>query len=212
MIRSCLYCFSLLMLVCCGEKSPQKRAGTIVPAAGKQVVTLLPLGDTDPSLISALKAGLENRLPVKTVLLDAQPLPALAWYRPRSRYIADSLLGYLARQHHGGGKILGITTQDISTRKEPHANWGVMGLGHCPGKACVISSFRAQRRALSREHLENRMIVLAMHELGHTWSLPHCTNVCIMRDAEGKMNLDNGNTYCTRCLDMLQKAGILPVF
>jgi archaemetzincin len=42
--------------------------------------------------------------------------------------------------------VLGITDKDISSTKGVHADWGVMGLGFCPGSACVISSFRVKNK------------------------------------------------------------------
>ncbi|MBN8676272.1 MAG: hypothetical protein J0L56_19225 [Chitinophagales bacterium] len=74
----------------------------------------------------------------------------------------------------------------------------------------MISSFRPIKKIRNREHFINRMVILAMHELGHTYSLPHCPNdPCIMKDARGKMNLDNGETYCNKCSAFLKQSGIL---
>ena len=85
-----------------------------------------------------------------------------------------------------------------------------MGLGYCPGEACVFSSYRVKATANGSRHFIKRMIVLAMHELGHTYSLPHCNSrICIMKDAEGRMNLDNGDTYCNSCAFYLKRKGIL---
>jgi predicted Zn-dependent protease len=62
----------------------------------------------------------------------------------------------------------------------------------------------------NRKHFLDRMVVLALHELGHTYSLTHCPdNSCLMKDAEGKMNLDDGQTYCQSCRSILLKKGIL---
>jgi len=83
-------------------------------------------------------------------------------------------------------------------------------LGQRPGTSCVISSFRASGSARNREHLINRMTVLAMHELGHTYALPHCeANPCIMRDAMGKMNLDDTDVFCKACEKWLLTTGVL---
>lgn len=62
-------------------------------------------------------------------------------------------------------------------------DFGVMGLGYRPGKACVASSFR-----LNKENLDEQFYKIAIHELGHTQGLSHCPEkMCFMRSAEGKI-------------------------
>ncbi|HEY6504943.1 MAG TPA: hypothetical protein VIZ28_13285 [Chitinophagaceae bacterium] len=177
----------------------------------KHTIGILPFNGVDLTLVKKIKSGLEQRLTTEVTILDQQKLPQSAYYRSRNRYIADSLLLYLSiANQERFDKIIGVTVADISTAKKPYINWGVMGLGYCPGEACVISSYRVKATANGSRHFINRMIVLAMHELGHTYSLPHCSSrICIMKDAEGRMNLDNGNTYCINCAFYLKRKGIL---
>jgi archaemetzincin len=55
-----------------------------------------------------------------------------------------------------------------------------------------------------------RLVTLALHELGHTYGLEHCPDfACLMKDAEGKMNLDDGDSYCNKCRDYLAGKSIL---
>ncbi len=78
-----------------------------------------------------------------------------------------------------------------------------MGLGYCPGNACVVSTFR-----LDKDNLSNQFYKVAIHELGHTQGLPHCTaKTCLMRDAEGKNNLDNEFDFCEKCKKLLKAKG-----
>ena len=72
-------------------------------------------------------------------------LPEAAWYKPRNRYRANILLENL-NSYSGYDKIIGITTKDISTTKNNIYDWGIMGLANCPGKSCVISTFRIKRQ------------------------------------------------------------------
>lgn len=199
-------CLALLAFVSCSDrkqgaplKAPPHRIG-IVPFEG-----------SDKTLVTALKQNLETKFNIAASILAERKLPAVAFYPARNRYIADSLLVFLKQEDSNRfEKIVGITVHDIATKKGAHANWGVMGFGYCPGKSCVISSFRVKPTRKDRTHFIKRMAVLAMHELGHTWSLPHCTsNVCIMKDAEGKMNLDDADDYCTMCRLRLKEQGVL---
>jgi archaemetzincin len=144
-------------------------------------------------------------------MLPPATIPYFAYYPPRKRYIADSLLIYLRFVNRNKNeKIMGITSKDISTRKIPFDNWGVLGLGSCPGEACVISSFRAGKNKVSAAVFEKRMIALALHELGHTYGLEHCAAPnCIMKDAKGKMALDDGDSYCEKCKNYLHVRNVL---
>ena len=201
--------FYIFLLLCSCASEPRDKVTGINKV--QHSIAILPFAGTDKKMIREIQSRLEERLHASVVLLGEKPLPATAFYKPRQRYVADSLLVFLKQFNEGRtGKIIGITHKDISTTKKPHFNWGIMGLGYRPGEACVISSFRPIKKVKNREHFINRMVILALHELGHTYSLPHCpTDPCIMKDAEGKMNLDNGETYCSNCSTFLKQAGIL---
>ncbi len=78
-----------------------------------------------------------------------------------------------------------------------------MGLGFCPGKSCIASSFR-----LKGNNKLEKLYKVAIHELGHTQGLPHCSvKTCLMRDAEGKDCLNEETGFCKSCKAVLVKAG-----
>lgn len=174
-------------------------------------LAILPFTGVDTSLLRKIKDSLQAKLDVEITQLAPVALPSYAFYKPRQRYIADSLLQFLYRTNNGRfEKIVGITIKDISTRKDPHENWGILGLGSCPGEACVISTFRAGEKKVSKKDFERRMITLALHEIGHTYGLEHCPEfTCLMKDAQGKMNLDDGDSYCEKCRTYLRSKGII---
>jgi archaemetzincin len=177
----------------------------------KDTIAILPFRRIDKLMSEGLRDSLQQRLAATIILLPPQSLPAEAFYEKRQRYIADSLLVWLKEKNKGRyAKMIGVTASDIGTRHSEAENWGVMGLANCPGEACIISSFRVKRYTSGQQHLMRRMMVLALHEIGHTYSLPHCNNnPCLMRDAEGKMNLDNGTYFCHACTKTLKKQGLL---
>ena len=144
-------------------------------------------------------------------VLKMAPLPENAFYPIRKRYIADSLLLFLLTRISEKNKyILGATQHDISTSKGNIADWGVMGLGFMPGKACVISTFRIKNNLKNRQHELERFLKIGLHELGHNFGLGHCPSQhCIMVDAEGKNKLDGEENLCESCRIILQKKGIL---
>jgi archaemetzincin len=173
-------------------------------------ISILPFKEVDRALIKTVKDKLEKEFSAEIVIINTASLPDYAFYKPRQRYIADSLLVFLkAANNKKFEKIIGVTTKDIATRKAEIDNWGILGLGSCPGEACVISAFRAGKNRISNNDFLRRMTTLALHELGHTYGLEHCwVDKWLMKDAEGKMNLDNWDTYCRKCLYYLQVKGI----
>jgi archaemetzincin len=127
----------------------------------------------------------------------------LAYYRPRNRYRADSLIHWFNRTTPAGYVTLGLTSKDISTTKGSHEDFGIMGLGNRPGNACIASSFR-----LSNGNKAEELFKVAIHELGHTQGLPHCPNrYCFMRDAEGGNTTGEEKEFCPECKQRLISKG-----
>jgi archaemetzincin len=123
------------------------------------------------------------------------PLPAFAYYPARNRYRADSLIRYLSKLTADGYISIGLTDKDISTNKDKISDWGVMGLGYCPGKSCIASSFR-----LAKKDKLMQLFKVSIHEFGHTQGLPHCAvPSCFMRDAEGKNPTNEETEFCSKC-------------
>lgn len=130
-------------------------------------------------------------------------LPQSAYYDKRNRYRADSLINYLSRNTADGHVTIGLIRKDISTTKGSIADWGVIGLGFCPGKACIASTFR-----LKKNEKLMQLFKVAIHELGHTEGLPHCpVKTCFMRDAEGKNPTNEEKEFCAKCKAFLVDKG-----
>jgi archaemetzincin len=132
---------------------------------------------------------------VKTIVLPVIDLPKSTFTNVKSpRYRADKLLAYQnAKCLDTLDFILGLTDKDISTTKKDNSgnikspqwkyqDWGVMGLGQCPGSSCIISIFRINHK--ESKIVMTRLKKVAVHEFGHNLGLPHCPNKnCVMTDA-----------------------------
>jgi archaemetzincin len=122
----------------------------------------------------------------KVVILPPTNLPAFAYRKDRNRYRADSILKFMAPRYTGYSSVLAFTNRDISCTSRGVEDWGVFGLGSPTSGMSVASTNRLNKG--TPEQIQNKILNTALHEIGHTFKLEHCTNKkCLMQDAEGKL-------------------------
>jgi archaemetzincin len=150
---------------------------------------------------------------VKTIVLPVKELDKKAFVYVKSpRYRADSIIKFQKIiKPDSLDYILGLTHKDISVTKKDksgkmktptykYADWGIMGLAYCPGKSCIVSTFRI-KHPNAKTHF-SRLKKVAVHEFGHNLGLPHCPNkTCVMTDAvESVKTIDNAKlALCNEC-------------
>ncbi len=113
-----------------------------------------------------------------------------------------TIIKHLA-DHHSRGymKVLGVTARDLCT---PILTY-VFGEAYLNGQSAVMSCFRLYtgpgNEPVSKEHFLDRAVKVALHEIGHTFNLPHChTDRCVMRASHGLRDLDEKLNYlCSYC-------------
>jgi archaemetzincin len=165
-------------------------------------IAIQPFSDIPKNEITFVEKSIKSFYP-KVVLLNKIEIPIQAYYKPRNRYKADSILKYFNSLKGNEFVYIGLTNKDISTRKNLVDDYGVMGLGFCPGKACVASTFR-----LNPKKKKEQLFKVAIHELGHTQGLKHCKEkFCLMRDADGKNPTDEEKMFCENCKKHLRLKG-----
>jgi len=204
MIR--LSTFFVLSIVCLSCENNNILDFTLQPTQ----VAIQPFGQFPKDILKEVQAGIDSMYDIESTILQPIDLPKQAYYAPRNRYRADSLIRYLKRiKPRRYDKILGVTTADISTTKGDYQDFGIMGLGFRPGKSCVGSIYRIQRGAINRKHLINRFRKVTIHELGHNFGLKHCTydSKCLMQSAKGKTTtIDKADEIlCTNCRRQIQR-------
>ncbi|MCU0335357.1 MAG: hypothetical protein MUF62_09965 [Chitinophagaceae bacterium] len=186
-------------LLACGRQ--RQEAGGVPGRAVFDTLYLLPATDADTATMDYLQRHLADSFRVPVRLLPMQPLPAFAWYAPRRRYWADSLLKWMKPMAHMNAcRWLLVTSSDISTTRKDHFNWGIMGLAYQPGRVAAISDYRLQEHRRPPDAVRAALLKIALHELGHTVGNAHCTQPhCLMQDADGRDKTGQLSGFCNTC-------------
>jgi archaemetzincin len=188
---------TVLVLFSCFRKQKESNKTSIK----KPVILLQPLQFSDTMSLQILKDSVERYYDVTVYIQPNRSFPDDLFYKPRNRYRADRIIHWLRMNMPDSARtIVGVTSKDISATRNNVYDYGVMGLGYNPGHACVVSTFRPAKTARNKTHLQQRLFKLVIHEMGHNFGLPHCSNEeCFMVDAEGQMKLDIEHYLCDSC-------------
>lgn len=198
----------IILMSSCGKKtnSTEVDSDTLCTCPPESFVhiDLQPLRDFTQKEANQLKEELEKHLvPIYLSEIEVLPqkdIPASCLYKPRNRYWAGKILGFLKQQNQGSDFVtIGLTHRDISTSIHGQYNYGIMGLSFRPGNACVISTFRLKRK--------DDLWKVTTHEFLHSRGLPHCKKdnpKCLMQDAHGKNTFYMKNGLCQDCQKSLK--------
>jgi len=174
------------------------------------MILLVPITPADTSSLSPLLEPLSRTF---SRLVEVVPPPALdgsfAFNFSRNQYNSTSILSALLEKSSGwisaeGGfdtKILGITEGDLFV---PVLTY-VFGEAQLDGRTAVISSHRLHEEFYGlqpdRSIFRDRLLKEAIHELGHTFGLIHCSDyLCVMHSSTGVEEIDvKTEQFCENC-------------
>jgi archaemetzincin len=167
---------------------------------------LVPLGHVDLQVLQHLGTAITDFLSRPVRILPPRPLPPQTYHLPRNQYHSTGLLEYLLSEDHDGAfRVLGITAVDLYI---PIFTF-VFGEAQLDGRAAIISTFRPGGGADNLHPRQpiflERLIKLSLHELGHTFNLPHCRwEGCLMGFAANLEILDQKTVeLCEYCRILL---------
>jgi len=167
---------------------------------------ILPVGQVDTAVIIRIKKNLESIFPDTTcVVVDGKfPLRESAFDKKRKQYRSHAILSELqgyAVKNPDLHRILGVVDTDVFV---PELNF-VFGEAVCPGKAALISLWRLRPEfygdAPDVELFSARAVTEAVHELGHTLGLRHCSrSSCVMHFSNSISDTDiKQSLFCDQC-------------
>ncbi len=169
-------------------------------------IGILRVGQVDSHVIDRIQENLNMIFPKTTCALisETMPIPSEAFNNARKQYRSDIILSRVhsyAEKDKALDRVLGTVNVDIFV---PELNF-VFGEAECPGKATLISLWRLRPefygKAPNMELFLERITKEAVHELGHSLGLRHCSNpFCVMYFSNSIFETDRKQSlFCNKC-------------
>jgi archaemetzincin len=169
-------------------------------------IGILPIGQLDTTVLVRIKDRLTRIFPETTcsVIDERLPLSERAFDKNRRQYRSSQILAMVqnyAVRKKDVNRVLGVVDVDIFV---PELNF-VFGEAAFPGKSALISLWRLKavfNGGLPNVKLfEERSLKEAVHELGHTLGLKHCSrSSCVMHFSNSIFDTDKKqNLFCDEC-------------
>jgi len=176
--------------------------------AGEITIILQPIGAVDRGAIAFLDDEIGSIFG-DVELRQATKIPAKAHVPERDQLDGAAILQSLPAPDLGAGNaVLGVIDEDLFVAD---LNF-IFGLAY--GNRAIISLTRLRQEfyGLSSDPdlFRKRTLKEAVHELGHVFGLPHCTDrSCVMCFSNSIADTDfKGCRYCERCRGMLEDSGV----
>ena len=166
-----------------------------------QSIRLMALGDVPLPDLHEMARKLKTAFGVPVSLSSDALLIGFALDGRREQFRSDKLLVHLQALATDKTTVLGVTAVDLFI---PILTY-VFGEAQLGGKAAVVSSFRLRNELYGLEAdtqlTMDRLVKEAIHELGHTLGLVHCTHPeCVMQQSTYAEMIDlKGAEYCEQC-------------
>ena len=169
-------------------------------------IGVLPIGKPETTALFWIKEKMQKSFPNTTCMVidERIPLREKNFDEKRQQYRSHAILSEVqnyATMKAGFTRVLGVVDADISF---PELSF-VFGEAACPGKAALISLWRLKPEfydeAPNASLFLERTLKEALHELGHTLGLKHCSrSSCVMYFSNSISDTDiKQNLFCDKC-------------
>jgi archaemetzincin len=165
-------------------------------------ITLKPIGEIDKHLLEDLQGVLVRVFGCPVEIAAHLDIAKRAYTKGRGQYRASSMLDSMkASGVAPEEKVLGIADVDLYAPERAELNF-VFGQAE-PGSGVAVISLSRLRQELPPDPqlFLKRAAKEAVHELGHTFGLGHCTkNKCVMHFSNTLHDTDvKEMTFCSQC-------------
>lgn len=173
----------------------------------ENIIAIQPLGGVRGDVVEVVAANLKAFFQIPTQVFLDQPLPDGAHNPHRGQYNCYPILKFLGTQKPDHAvKIVGVADVDLFIPILTH----VFGEAELGGHATVISTYRLDKdeKPVLPNCLYDRAAKIAVHEVAHTFRLPHCKEEdCIMNSFPVISHIDDKPVhFCRYCLTFLKDA------
>ena len=152
-----------------------------------------------PALMERVRVELERAYGTPVVQWASDHRPRDTYDSKRRQHASGKVLAWLLEAGPPGGKVLGLTDQDLFI---PILTY-VFGEAQLGGRVAVASTARLREdiELLGERRFTERVVKEAVHEVGHAFGLVHChVPRCVMSRASGVRDVDEKSTeLCPRC-------------
>lgn len=167
-----------------------------------RIVSLVPVGPVGRAHLESLAEGLAFRLRVACSVQPGQMNPDFAYNPLRGQYLSTDILRGLVRNLPSESwRVLGVTEADLYIPILTFV-FGEAQLSEC-GAIVSVHRLRQEFYGMPADPLllQERLLKEALHELGHTFGLRHCTDYrCVMSSSHGVERIDlKSADFCPEC-------------
>jgi len=185
------------------------------------LIQLLPIGHLEESLLADLAEGLKSAIgagQVNCCILPTRLNAEFAFHPERQQYSSSEILARMcaaaaaaseiAPRRISAWRILGVAAVDLYI---PVLTF-VFGEAMVGGTCAVVSTHRLREEFYGLPEdpavLRQRLVKEALHEFGHTLSLPHCDDYsCAMASSHSVERIDlKMDRFCGQCSTLLNSS------